>query len=111
MARDESSTEELARGLESKLGPRTAELLMDRLPPVGWPDLATKKDLEAYQQATKQDFEAFQLANKKDHEILEHKLRAEIHRATRQLALTLTTVFAVLNGVVFTALFTALKPS
>jgi hypothetical protein len=111
MARYEGSSEELARGLESKLGSRTVELLMDRLPPVGWSELATKKDVEALQLATRRDLEAIQVTNKKDHEILEHKLRAEIHRATRQLALTMTTVFAVLNGVMFTALFTALKPS
>lgn len=111
MARDDSSREELARGLEAGLGSRTAKLLMERLAPVGWSELATKKDVEALQLATRRDLEAIQMANKKDHEVLEHKLRAEIHRATRQLALTMTTVFAVLNGVMFAALLTALKPS
>lgn len=36
---------ELHRLLEERLGPRAAGLLMDQLPPVGWPELATKADL------------------------------------------------------------------
>ena len=36
---------ELHRLLEDSLGRRAAGLLMAQLPPVGWPDLATKADL------------------------------------------------------------------
>ena len=33
--------------LEQALGPEWAEILMELLPPVGWADVATKRDLDA----------------------------------------------------------------
>ena len=39
---------ELYDALEEKLGPRPAATLMALLPPVGWADVATRADLEAY---------------------------------------------------------------
>jgi hypothetical protein len=44
MVSDENRLE-LHRLLEDSLGQRAAGLLMAQLPPVGWPDLATKADL------------------------------------------------------------------
>ncbi len=82
MALDERSRQELAQRLEAGLGPRTAELLMDSLPPAAWSDLATKKDLE----------------------VLEHQLLAEIHKVARVQTLAFVTVMAVMNGITFTAL-------
>lgn len=37
---------DLHTGLEEALGPERAETLMDYLPPVGWADVATKRDLD-----------------------------------------------------------------
>ncbi len=82
MAVDERSRPQLYRKLEQVLGAEEAGTLMAHLPPGGVTELATKRDLRE----------------------LEHKLLAEIHRTARNLTLSLTTIMAVLNGIVFTAL-------
>ncbi len=55
--------------------------MMAHLPPGGTSRLATKDDLEA----------------------VKHELLAEIHRTARNLTLSLTTIMAVMIGIVFTA--------
>ena len=47
MALDERARHELFLRLEQALGPKSAETLMELLPPVGWADVATKRDLDA----------------------------------------------------------------
>ena len=47
MALDERARHELFLRLEQALGPESAETLMEMLPPVGWADVATKRDLDA----------------------------------------------------------------
>ena len=47
MALDERARHELFLRLEEALGPEQAETLMEMLPPVGWADVATKRDLDA----------------------------------------------------------------
>jgi hypothetical protein len=47
MALDERARHELFLRLERALGPESAETLMELLPPVGWADVATKRDLDA----------------------------------------------------------------
>ena len=47
MALDERARHELFLRLEETLGPESAETLMEMLPPVGWADVATKRDLDA----------------------------------------------------------------
>jgi len=46
MALDERSRHELYLRLEETLGPEAATTLMEHLPPVGWADVATKRDLD-----------------------------------------------------------------
>ncbi len=46
MAIDERSRHELHRKLVQTLGPEEAATLMSYLPPVGWADVATKRDLD-----------------------------------------------------------------
>jgi hypothetical protein len=82
MAVDERSRHRLYQRLLEVLGAEEATTLMEHLPSGGAGRVATKDDLEA----------------------LEHRLLAEIHRTTRNLTLSLTTIVAVLNGIVFTAL-------
>ena len=71
MALDERSRHELYLRLEETLGPEAATTLMEHLPPVGWADVATKRDLD-------------QLAD---------RLRAEFYKAmaeqTRTIVLTI----------------------
>jgi hypothetical protein len=47
MALDERARHELFLRLEQALGPKSAGTLMELLPPVGWADVATKRDLDA----------------------------------------------------------------
>ena len=86
MVLDERSRHELYLKLEEVLGPERAETLMEMLPPVGWADVATKRDLDLR-------FEAF-----------EHKMMAALKAEMAALkgeiaAQTRTVVFAVLGSV------------
>jgi hypothetical protein len=50
MAIGEHSRNELYRRLEEMLGAEAAATLMSYLPPVGWADVATKRDLDALEE-------------------------------------------------------------
>jgi hypothetical protein len=50
MALDERARYELFLRLEQVLGPESAETLMEMMPPVGWADIATKRDLDALEE-------------------------------------------------------------
>lgn len=82
MSVDERSRHRLYQKLQEVLGTEEATILMEHLPAGGASRVATKDDLEA----------------------LEHRLLTEIHRTARNLTLSLTTIVAVLNGIVFAAL-------
>src|SRR5438067_3410242 len=47
MVLDERARHELFLRLEQVLGPEPAETFMEMMPPVGWADVATKRDLGA----------------------------------------------------------------
>src|SRR5205807_9157880 len=66
MTISEQSRHDLYQRLEEALGAPAAATLMEHLPPVGWADVATKRDLDALRAATKGDLDA-----------LEHRLRAD----------------------------------
>jgi hypothetical protein len=65
MALDERARHELFLRLEQVLGPESAETLMEMMPPVGWADVATKRDLDALEERMDLRFAA-----------MEHKLMA-----------------------------------
>jgi hypothetical protein len=89
MALDERARHHLYLRLEEQLGPEAASTLMEHLPPVGWADVATKRDLD-------------QLADR-----LEAQLYKALAEQTRAVVLTaaLTNVGAVLAvaGLAFAA--------
>lgn len=62
MALDERARHELFLRLEEALGPESAETLMEMLPPVGWADVATKRDLDALRHQLLADFRGELLA-------------------------------------------------
>jgi len=78
MSIDERSRHEMYQRLEAVLGVEAASTLMEHLPPVGWADVATKRDLE----------------------LLEHKLMSALYRELN--AQTRTLMLGML-GMVFTA--------
>lgn len=48
MSVDHRARHELHARLDEVLGPEHADTLMSYLPPVGWPDVARKRDLDAF---------------------------------------------------------------
>lgn len=77
MALDERARHQLHRKLEEVLGADQAGTLMEMLPPVGWADVATKRDLDALRSEMNLRFEA-----------LEHRLRSEIATSARTALIT-----------------------
>ena len=57
MALDERARHELFLRLEQALGPESAETLMEMMPPDGWADVATKRDLDALEERMNLRFE------------------------------------------------------
>ena len=57
MATDEAARHELFSRLEAALGLEAAGTLMGYLPPVGWADVATKRDLDELELRLDQRFE------------------------------------------------------
>jgi hypothetical protein len=72
MVLDERARHELFLRLQEVLGPESAETLMEMMPPVGWADIATKRDLDALEERMGLRFE---LVDQR-FETLEHKLVA-----------------------------------
>ena len=72
MVLDERSRHQLYLRLEEALGPDAATTLMEHLPPVGWADVATKRDLDAFEGRLDHRFEAI------DHrfEAIDHRFEA-----------------------------------
>jgi hypothetical protein len=83
----------LYQRLQEVLGQDEATTLMEHLPAGGVGQLATKDDLRAVRDELRHEIHA-----------VRHELLTEIHRTARNLTLSLTTIVAVLNGIVFTAL-------
>lgn len=74
---DERTRHEMYLGLEEKLGATVADALMQHLPPLGWADVATKRDLEQLEL--------------RFHEHLDARLHAELNRLLLFLFPTLLT--------------------
>lgn len=92
MVIDERSRHALHQRLEELLGPESAATLMEHLPPVGWADVATKRDLDHLWQRFQAEL---------------HHQRAEIHRDIGALQWRIVTWVTGLNvglaGLVFAA--------
>jgi len=83
MAIDERARHRLFERLEAVLGTEEATILMEHLPPVGWADVATKRDLDALAAITKHDLDALAEANRLEHEAMREANRLE-HQALKQ---------------------------
>jgi hypothetical protein len=114
LAITEENRHQLYRRLEEVLGHDEATVMMEHLPPVGWAEVATKRDLDALAVATKRDLDALAVATKRDLdalavatkrdlEALEARLDAKLERALREqsnrfflgMGAMLTTLFTV----------------
>jgi hypothetical protein len=79
MALDERARHHLYLRLEEQLGPEAATTLMEHLPPTGWADVATKRDLDLLRVATKRDLDLLRVATKRDLDLLRAATQADIH--------------------------------
>jgi hypothetical protein len=89
MSVDERARHELHARLDELLGPEPAGTLMSYLPPVGWADVATKRDLDALADSLQHRFEA--------------TLYRELGAQTRTLFLSLAGLMLTLSGIAFAA--------
>lgn len=103
MAVDERARHELHGRLDHVLGREEATTLMSLLPPVGWADVATKRDLDSL--AHELRAEIGQLRGEMRGEI--GQLRGEFHRdlgvLTRTLMIGMLTLVVAVAGVAFGA--------
>lgn len=83
MALDERARHQLYLRLEEHLGVEAATTLMEHLPPTGWADVATKRDLDQLRAITRADIDS-----------LGDRLRAEFHKAlsAHTIAIVFTTM-------------------
>ena len=66
MAISEESRHPLYLRLEAVLGAEEATSLMEHLPPVGWADVTTKRDLDILAATTKRDIDDLRTDRKRD---------------------------------------------
>ncbi len=78
MALDERARHDLYLRLEEHLGAEAAETLMEHLPPPGWAEVATKRDLDQLRAATKADIDQLRAATKADIDHLQAATRSDI---------------------------------
>ena len=105
MVLDERSRHQLYLRLEETLGAEAASTLMEHLPPVGWADVATKRDLDALGQRMDLRFQGLDERFKS----LEHKLvatfRGELQGAVtaqgRQLTISLVGTAGAFSALAF----------
>jgi hypothetical protein len=87
------------------LGSEEAATLMEHLPPLGWGEVATKRDLDQLAVATKRDLDQLAVATKRDFDELRLDLDRLEQRLTARfrgelLAQTRMIIFAVVGAVI-----------
>jgi len=90
MAVDEAARHRLHTKLEEILGTEEAAALMTYLPPVGWADVARKRDLDVL--AEKIDLKTDQIRS---------ELRSEMERLARRLVMWMSSMIVAAVGLAF----------
>jgi hypothetical protein len=110
MAVDERARHQLHGKLDEALGPEEAAILMEHLPPVGWADVATKRDLDALGASVNHRIGSLELRIDTFEERLRASIegvRAEFYRQqsaqTRTLMVAMLSMFVLIAGVAFGA--------
>ncbi|MFN8036939.1 MAG: hypothetical protein U0V73_13470 [Acidimicrobiia bacterium] len=86
MAVDERSRHALYLRLEAMLGAEHAETLMEHLPPVGWADVATKRDVEHETALLRSDLERSGSELRREMAELRGELRGEMAELRGEMA-------------------------
>jgi len=92
MALDERSRHALYIRLETVLGAAEATTLMEHLPPTGWADVTTKRDLDHLEAITRADADRLQAVLRGEFEQLQHGLHHELARVETDLRADITRV-------------------
>ena len=100
MALDERARHQLYLRLEEHLGPEAATTLMEYLPPVGWADVATKRDLDHLREVTQADID-----------LLGQQIRLEMRDSSLALQRKLASQTWALFAAMFVAAFGAVLAS
>ena len=82
MTVDERSRLQLAEAAKRALGADEGITLMELLPPVGWADVATRRDVAQLEARLDLRFES-----------LEHRLEAKLERGVRTMLVTMMSLF------------------
>ena len=96
MSVDERARHELHARLDELLGPEPAGTLMSYLPPVGWADVATKRDLEVLADSLEHRMESLIYREV-------GSLRGEIASQTRTLFFSMSGLVLTVSGIAFAA--------
>jgi hypothetical protein len=101
MAINERARHQLYLRLEEHLGAEAATTLMEHLPPTGWADVATKRDLDLL----KGDLDHTAAILKADFEKAIERTRADLHKTifTHTVAIVFTSVASTLTGILAVA--------
>jgi len=105
MAIDERARHQLYLRLEEQLGTEAATTLMEHLPPTGWADVATKRDLDHLAALTQSDLNSVRA----DIDKLGGRLRLEMRDVALDLQKTISKnswliVFTMFSAIVAAAL-------
>jgi hypothetical protein len=94
MAIDERARHQLYLRLEEQLGSEAASTLMEHLPPTGWADVTTKRDLDHLEIVLRADIDR-----------TAERTRADLHRTitTQTLTVMFTTVATFIAAVLAVA--------
>ena len=110
MTISDQSRYDLHQRLATVLGPDEAATLMEHLPPVGWADVATKRDLDHLRSEMAVGFSGVRLELQREVtalrvEVLQEvgRLRGEIGDVRGDLGRQITTLFLGLVGLQFSA--------
>jgi hypothetical protein len=103
MTIDERSRHQLFARLEEVLGSDEATTLMEHLPPLGWADVATKRDLDQLAVITKHELDQLRLDIDRVEQRVTATFRGELVAQTRTIIFALLGTVIAMGGVTIAA--------
>ena len=98
MAMSEETRHRLHVRLEEVLGREEANTLMEHLPPVGWADVATKRDLDMLAATTRSDIDKLGTELRGEIANLRAELKGDLQALTFRLIMVMVALMAALGA-------------